>query len=149
MKDITHANLFKTTRIDSDSSTILLEAIGQPSMIIIEAGRWIFSKVILCVRENSRCMKQEFTLVSKREETCMMVLFDVLTWTMTEKTLLTCLDKMQPLLGIGWNDLWLSNQMAPILAGLTCSPLHLVDSMPQIYLLLSGYLNYYLMTQLN
>ena len=101
LKDIRRANSSKTTRICPHSSIIFLEATCPPSMNIIEVGQIRFSKVILCVRENSRCMKQEFTLVSKREETCMMVLFDVLTWTMTEKTLLTCLDKMQPLLGIG------------------------------------------------
>ena len=96
------------------SPTILLEAIGWPSMTIIEVGQGSFSKAILCVEEKSRSMKQELAPVLGLG-TWTMVLLDVLTWTRVEKTLLSCLDNMEPLPGIGWNDLWLPNQMASIL----------------------------------
>ena len=43
------------------------------------------------------------------------------------KTLLTSLEEMEPLLEIGCTDLGLSNQMAPILVGLSHLTLLLTD----------------------
>ena len=59
------------------------------------------------------------------------------------KTLLTSLEEMEPLLEIGCTDLGLSNQMAPILVGPMRLILPLIDLRLQIYLRELSYEDYF------
>ena len=63
-------------------------------------------------------MKQELAPKSRSTETCTGGVLLVLTLTWAKNTLLTFLEGMKSLMG--YTDLGLSNQMAPILAGLSC-----------------------------
>ena len=70
-------------------------------MTIIETRQGGFSKVILCVMK--KISIHEARVGTNTQESRNMydgTLLDVLTWTMAEKTLLSCLDKMEPFLGI-------------------------------------------------
>ena len=62
-------------------------------------------------------MKQELAPESKSGRTCIGGVILVLTMTWAKNTLLTCFEGMEPLMGC--TDLGLSNQTAPILAGLS------------------------------
>ena len=53
LNDRTHVNLFRTTLIGSDSSTIFPEAMGQPSMNITEVGQGIFLRISYELGQNS------------------------------------------------------------------------------------------------
>ena len=59
-------------------------------------------------------MKQELAPESRSAKTCTGGVLLVLTGTWATNTLLTCLEGMEPLMG--YTDLGLSNQTAPILA---------------------------------
>jgi hypothetical protein len=45
---IIHTKFRNTTQTDSDSSTMSLEAIGQPSITVIRAGQERLFKIMLC-----------------------------------------------------------------------------------------------------
>ena len=70
-------------------------------------------------------MKQELAPESRRAKACTGGVLLVLTVTGATNTLLTCLEGMEPLMGC--TDLGLSNQTAPILAGLSRLSLLLTD----------------------
>ena len=55
-----------------------------------------------------------------------------------KKTLLACMEEMEPMLGMNHDAFWFSNQMAPILIGPTRFPPR-VWSIPQIYWIELGY----------
>ena len=77
-------------------------------------------------------MKQELAPESKRAEVGMRWYLDVLSSTSVEKTGLTWPDRMEPLLRTNLICLGLSNQMAPILAGLTRLTHLLIGSRHQV-----------------
>ena len=70
-------------------------------------------------------MKQELAPESRSAKACTGGVLLVLTVTWATNTLLTCLEGMEPLMGC--TDLGLSNQTAPILAGLSRLTLLLTD----------------------
>ena len=70
-------------------------------------------------------MKQELAPESRSAKACTRGVLLVLTVTRATNTLLTCLEGMEPLMGC--TDLGLSNQTAPILAGLSRLTLLLTD----------------------
>ena len=55
----------------------------------------------MCVKAKFGSMKEELAPLSKRVGTCTMVLLDVFPWIRAEKSLLNCLDNLEPFLVIG------------------------------------------------
>ena len=115
LKETTHPKSPKSMCIGSDYSTIFPEAMGRPSITTTQTGQGSVCKDIWCFWAKSLSMKRELAPLSKRAWTWSWLL-GVLICNWVEKTLLTCLDEMEPTLGC--TELGLSNQMALILAGL-------------------------------
>ena len=99
LKETMHPKSPKSMCIGSDASNIFPEAMGRPSITTTDTGQGSLRKGIWCFWAKSLSMKQELAPVSKRAWTWSWQL-GVLTCTWAEKTVLTCLEEMEPLLRI-------------------------------------------------